>query len=118
MTFDKGPRGYFTMMGVTPAMAAEQLAAAGANVVGSNCGLAIEHMLEIIAAMRAATDHPILTHINAGIPKIEGKEIVYPDTPEHMAEQMPKLLEAGANVVGGCCGTNPNHVRAFVRALR
>lgn len=118
MTFDKGPRGYFTMMGITPEAAAEKLAEAGADVVGSNCGLPIESMIEIIGRMRAATDRPILTHVNAGIPKIERGEIVYPDTPEHMAELMPRLVEAGANIVGGCCGTGPEHVRAFAKVLR
>ncbi len=118
MTFDKGPRGYFTMMGITPAVAAEQLSEAGADVVGSNCGIAIPQMVEIIAQMRHATGKPILTHVNAGIPKIEGGEIIYPDTPDQMAEFMPRLVEAGANVIGGCCGTGPDHVRAFVRKLR
>ena len=118
MTFDKGPRGFFTMMGITPADAAVKLVEAGADVVGSNCGLPIEAMLEIVTAMRGATDSPILTHINAGIPKIEKGVIVYPDTPEHMAADMPNIVEAGANVVGGCCGTGPDHVRAFVKALR
>ena len=118
LTFDKGPRGYFTMMGITPEGAAEQLTEAGADIVGSNCGIAIEQMIEIVAAMRSATELPILTHINAGIPKIVHGKIVYPDTPEHMAQLMPKVVEAGANIVGGCCGTNPEHVRAFVRALR
>ena len=118
MTFDKGPRGYFTMMGTTPADAAQQLAEAGADIVGTNCGLAIDHMVEIVAAMRGATDQPILTHVNAGIPKIVDKEIVYPDTPELMAERMTKIVAAGANIVGGCCGTGPDHVRAFVKALR
>ena len=118
MTFDKGPRGYFTMMGITPSAAAEQLTEAGADIVGSNCGIAIPQMVEIIAAMRQATSAPILTHVNAGIPRIEGKEIVYPDTPGNMAEYMPRLVEAGANIVGGCCGTSPDHVRAFVRKLR
>ena len=118
MTFDKGPRGFFTMMGITPAAAAQQLTAAGADVVGSNCGIAIEQMIEIIAAMRSATDKPILAHVNAGIPRIENGEIVYPHTPEHMATLVPKLVEAGANIVGGCCGTGPDHIRAFVRLLR
>ena len=112
-TFDKGPRGYFTMMGVTPAGAAKQLSDAGADVVGANCGIAIEQMIEIIAAMREVTDKPILTHVNAGIPKIVKGRIVYPDTPEHMASLIPQLIEAGANIVGGCCGTGPDHVRAF-----
>ena len=118
LTFDKGPRGYFTMMGITPANGALRLAEAGADIVGTNCGLAIEHLLEIVVAMREVTDQPILTHINAGIPKIVGKEIVYPDSPEHMAKYMPQMVEAGANVIGGCCGTGPDHVRAFVNSLR
>ena len=118
MTFDKGPRGFFTMMGITPAGAAEQLAAAGADLVGSNCGIAIEHMIEIITDMRAATGTPILTHINAGIPRLESGQSVYPDTPEMMAECIPRVVAAGANIVGGCCGTSAEHVRAFVAACR
>ena len=118
MTFDKGPRGYFTMMGVTPAAAAEKLGEAGADIVGSNCGLPIEALIDIIADMRGATSLPILTHINAGIPNIVSGEIVYPDTPDHMASEMPKVIEAGANIVGGCCGTSPEHVQAFARELK
>ncbi len=117
MTFDQGPRGYFTMMGATPAAAAERLAEAGADIVGSNCGIPIESMIEIVAAMRAATDLPILTHINAGTPRVEQGGTVYPDTPEHMASLLPKVVEAGAGIIGGCCGTGPDHIRAFVRAL-
>ena len=118
MTFDKGPRGFFTMMGVTPAGAARALGEAGADIVGANCGLPIEPMTEIIAAMRAATDLPILTHVNAGIPKIVGADVVYPDSPDRMAARMKELVAAGANIVGGCCGTGPDHIRAFARALR
>lgn len=118
MTFDKGPRGYFTMMGLTPQAAAEKLTEAGADVVGSNCGVGIEQMIEIITAMRNATDKPILTHVNAGIPRIEKGVVVYPHTPDHMAEQMIRMVEAGANIVGGCCGTSAKHVRAFVQAIR
>lgn len=118
MTFDRGPRGYFTMMGLTPASAAEKLSEAGADIVGSNCGIAIEQMIEIIAKMRSATDKPLLAHVNAGIPKIENGRIVYPDTPEHMAQQYRKLVDAGADIVGGCCGTGPDHIRAIARTLK
>lgn len=117
MTYDRGPRGYFTMMGVTPEMAAEQLTEAGADIVGSNCGIAIGDMIEIIAAFRTATDRPILTHINAGIPRIVAGKVVYPDTPTFMAEQMERVVEAGANIIGGCCGTGPDYVRAFRERL-
>jgi len=118
MTFDKGPRGFFTMFGTTPARAAEQLAEAGADIVGSNCGLAIDPMIEIIGAMREATSLPILTHVNAGIPKIVKGEIVYLDTPDYMAEKMKAMVDVGANIIGGCCGTGPDHIRAFVQVLR
>ncbi len=117
LTFDKGPRGFFTMFGITPAGAAEQLGAGGADVVGSNCGIAIGDMIDIIAAMREATDRPILSHVNAGLPKIESGRIIYPDTPDFMAGQYARLVEAGANIVGGCCGTNPDHIRAIAAAL-
>lgn len=118
LCFDRGPRGLFTMMGDTPQSASEALTEMGADVVGSNCGIAIGDMIEVIGAMRQATDRPILTHINAGIPRIEAGEIVYPDSPEFMADQMERVIEAGANLVGGCCGTGPEHVRAFVSRLR
>jgi 5-methyltetrahydrofolate--homocysteine methyltransferase len=118
MTFDSGRRGYFTMMGITPEVAARKLDEAGADAVGSNCGIAIEHMIQIIAAMRRATTKPILAHVNAGMPEMGNGQIVYPDTPQHMAELMPSMVQAGANIVGGCCGTGPDHIRAFVKALR
>ena len=118
LCYDRGPRGLFTMMGDTPESTALALAEAGADVVGSNCGIAIGDMIEVIAAMRGVTDLPILTHVNAGIPSIVSGDIVYPDEPEFMAEQMRKVIEAGANIVGGCCGTGPAHVRAFSLLLR
>ena len=118
LTFDKGPRGYFTMFGITPQGAAEELSEAGSDVVGSNCGIAIEQMIEIIAAMRTATKKPIITHVNAGMPRIEGGKIIYPHTPQHMAPLYTKLVDAGANIVGGCCGTGPAHIRAIVKALK
>lgn len=118
LCYDRGPRGLFTMMGDTPESTALALAEAGADVVGSNCGIAIGDMIEVIAAMRGVTDLPILTHVNAGIPSIVSGEIVYPDEPEFMAEQMRRVIEAGANIVGGCCGTGPAHVRAFSLLLR
>ena len=118
LCFDRGPRGLFTMMGDTPQSAAEALTEAGADVVGSNCGIAIGDMIDVIGAMRQATDRPILTHVNAGIPRIEAGEIVYPDSPDFIAEQMERVVAAGANVIGGCCGTGPENVRAFVSRLR
>jgi 5-methyltetrahydrofolate--homocysteine methyltransferase len=117
LTFDQGPRGFFTMFGITPVGAVEQMSKAGADVVGSNCGITIAQMIDIIAAMRQATDKPIIAHVNAGIPKIVNGRIVYPDTPDYMANLYPKLVEAGASIVGGCCGTTPEHIRAIANVL-
>jgi len=118
MSFDKGPRGLFTMMGVTPRQAAEELSEAGADVVGTNCGNGIDVMVEIAREIRAATDVPVLVHSNAGIPSIRKGIIEYPETPEYMAERVEQLAELGVNVIGGCCGTTPKHIRAFVDVLR
>ena len=118
MTFDKGPRGNFTMMGVTPQDAVRGLLDAGADVVGSNCGNGILYQIEIVEEMRQVTDAPILVHANAGIPQVRKGQIIYPETPEWMAAHYRTLVEAGANVVGGCCGTTPAHIREIVRVLR
>ena len=113
MTFDKGPRGLFTMMGVTPERAVKELLDAGSHVVGSNCGNGIEVMIEVARQMRQATDAPILIHSNAGIPIIRKGQIVYPETPEFMADRFLELADLGINLLGGCCGTTPEHIKAI-----
>lgn len=118
MTFARNPRGLFTMMGVAPEQCAQRLAEAGADVVGSNCGVPIDDMVEIITAMRAVTDKPLLTHVNAGTPRVEQDRTIYPGSPDYMAERATTLVDRGANIIGGCCGTGPEHIRAFVAALR
>ena len=118
MIFDKGPRGYFTMMGVTPEQCVSELSAAGADVVGTNCGNGIEKMVEIAERMRAATDGYLAVHSNAGIPAIVQGRIVYPETPEFMVDGFRKLYDLGVNIIGGCCGTGPDHIRELSRELR
>ncbi|MDA1347979.1 MAG: homocysteine S-methyltransferase family protein [Chloroflexi bacterium] len=118
MVFDKGPRGYFTMMGVTPEAGLNGMLEAGADVVGTNCGNGIELMVELAGQMRKFTDRYLLVHSNAGIPKIQKGEIVYSETPEFMAEGFKKLAGIGVNIMGGCCGTGPDHIRAIHQALR
>ena len=118
MTFDKGPRGFFTMMGVTPERAVKELQDAGAHVVGTNCGNGIEAMIEIAAEMRAATDGNLLVHSNAGIPAIRKGQIVYPETPEWMAERFKAIADSGITIFGGCCGTTPTHIEALHKAVR
>ena len=117
MTFDKGPRGFFTMMGVTPEEAARELRDAGADVVGGNCGNGIDNMMELARLIRPATDGPMLIHSNAGIPAIRQGQIVYPETPEFMAPRFKEMSEMGVNIFGGCCGTTPRHIRAISEIL-
>lgn len=118
-TFDMAAQGrYRTMMGLPPDEAARQAAAAGAHVIGSNCGNGMARMIDIVREMRAAVPGaPILVQANAGLPRIVNGATVFPETPETMAAFVPELVKAGANVIGGCCGTTPAHIRAIKRAV-
>lgn len=114
-TFEKTLQGDFrTMMGISPGDAATAMIEAGAHIIGSNCGNGIERMVDIVREMRrVAPETPILVHANAGLPKnIDGKDI-FPESPEDMAGQISELIQAGVNIVGGCCGTTPEHIRAM-----
>ncbi len=117
MVFDKGPRGFFTMMGITPERAVHAMEEAGAHVVGSNCGNGIDNMVDIARRMRAETDGYLLIHSNAGIPAMRSGQIVYPESPEYMAERFRELADLGVNIIGGCCGTGPEHIRALASAV-
>jgi 5-methyltetrahydrofolate--homocysteine methyltransferase len=117
MTFEPTPRGYFTIMGVSVEKAVAGLEAAGADVVGSNCGTGIEDMVSIARAMTRATRLPLLIQPNAGLPQSRDGQVVYDETPEAMAARVPELLDLGVAIVGGCCGTTPDHIRAIRRAV-
>jgi 5-methyltetrahydrofolate--homocysteine methyltransferase len=117
MTFDKGARGYATMMGVTPSHAGSELEHAGADAVGSNCGAGIENMIEITRLLRPATSLPLWIKPNAGLPELIGDATVYRETPDQMSARIPELVDAGATFIGGCCGTTPDHISAFRKVL-
>lgn len=114
-TFDAiGGGEYRTMMGVSPTEAATACVQAGADIIGTNCGNGLKNMAEIVAEMKKATPNvPILVHANAGLPKVENGVTVFPETPEQMAEQVQSIIEAGASILGGCCGTTPQHISAI-----
>jgi len=114
MTFDKGKKGYATIMGVRPEQAVRELEKHGADIVGANCGAGFENMIEVVRTMREATPLPIWCKPNAGLPELINGMTVYRETPEMMAAQLKALIDAGANIVGGCCGTTPAHIRALV----
>jgi len=117
MTFDPTPRGFFTIMGNSVAAVCSGLADAGADVVGSNCGNGIDRMVEIARAFGEATRLPILIQSNAGQPAMEAGRVVYSESPEMFADRAPALIDAGARIIGGCCGTTPAHIRALHDAV-
>ncbi|MFW6151608.1 MAG: homocysteine S-methyltransferase family protein [Verrucomicrobiota bacterium] len=114
-TFEQTVRGdYRTMMGVSPRQMAEEMLRSGADIVGTNCGNGMERMAHIVDTMSpVAGQTPILVHANAGMPVNKGGVDVFPETPEQMAENAVPVLEAGARIIGGCCGTTPDHIRAL-----
>ena len=113
MTFDKGPRGYFSMMGVTPRQTAMELSNTNIDVLGANCGNGIDQMTEIFEVIIGASSKPVLIHSNAGIPKIVEKKVVYDENPDYMAEYFVSLIQRGAKIVGGCCGVTPKHIESL-----
>jgi len=112
-TFDKTPLGeYRTMMGHTPADVAHAMAEAGADVIGANCGHGIEQMVPIARQLKESEpDIPILIQANAGEPYIHDDKTVFPETPEETVVWIPELLDIGVSLIGGCCGTTPDHIR-------
>ncbi len=117
MTYDPTPKGFFTIMGDTIEKTSHELEEAGADVVGSNCGNGIENMIRIAREYRKHTSLPLIIQSNAGLPLIENGELVYPETPEFMALKAKELVDAGVSIIGGCCGTTPEHIRAIKKAL-
>jgi 5-methyltetrahydrofolate--homocysteine methyltransferase len=118
MVFDKGPRGFFTMMGVTPERGVMELREAGADIVGANCGNGIDAMVELAQQMRGVDNGYMMLQSNAGIPDLKNGEVVYNESPEFMAERFKTLADMGFNVLGGCCGTGPDHIRALSKLFR
>lgn len=119
MTFDRQVSGgYATMMGITPEMFVRAISEAGATVAGSNCGTGAADMINVLREMNAAVpDFPLLAMPNAGMPVLENGHTVFKETAQQMAELVDGLLNAGAVVVGGCCGTGPDHIRAISQII-
>jgi 5-methyltetrahydrofolate--homocysteine methyltransferase len=113
MTFDSTADGFFTIMGVTIPRAASELKDAGADLVGSNCGNGSENMVRIAEEFKKVSDIPIIIQPNAGLPELKDGTAVYNENPEFMAGKARQLFETGVSVIGGCCGTTPEHIRAI-----
>jgi len=117
-TFDPLPDGsYASMMGVTPEAFAPAAVAGGAHIVGANCGVGPEHLLRVIARIRSVVHVPIIAMPNAGMPELVDGRTVFPATPEDMAGKVAALMDAGARIIGGCCGTTPAHIAAMAKKI-
>lgn len=120
MTFEKSPEGeFYTMMGVTPAEMVNKIIEAGATIIGANCGNGMENMIGVADEIRKNNaDIPLLIHANAGMPVYKDGETYYLETPEQMAGFVERLMNAGANIIGGCCGTTPEHIRQIAQIIK
>lgn len=118
LTFDPTPRGFYTVMGSNIETAVKELKSAGVDVVGSNCGNGLDTMIEIAAAFTEASGLPVLIQSNAGLPVLENKKAVYPESAEYFQERMSALMQTGVKLIGGCCGTTPDHIRAIAEVVK
>ena len=119
LTFDKLVTGEFrTMMGISPSEMIQPLVNAGAAVIGANCGNGMAGMVDIVKEIRQTDSKiPILVHANAGMPVYRDGHTHFPESPEETASYVSALVSAGANIIGGCCGTTPEHVRKIKLAI-
>jgi 5-methyltetrahydrofolate--homocysteine methyltransferase len=108
-----------TMMGTSPERAAEFMVESGADIVALNCGTGVDMRLaaETVKLYRQTCTLPIMAQPNAGLPVLENMKVVYKETPDEMAEGVAELVEAGARILGGCCGSTPDHIRRFREVL-
>jgi len=120
MTFEKTEANDFrSMMGVAPVDMVREVIDAGAEMIGANCGNGIQDMIGIVEEIRSLDkDIPVLIHANAGMPVYKDGKTIFPETPTEMAGYIQKIMDAGANVIGGCCGTTPDHICKITEVVR
>ncbi|MBI5376407.1 MAG: homocysteine S-methyltransferase family protein [Candidatus Schekmanbacteria bacterium] len=115
MTFQTNLR---SLVGVTPEIAAVVLSSMGLSAIGANCSLGIDGMVEIAKQMKSVSVTPLICQPNAGLPQLIDGKTVFPATPSEMAKGAKKLVSVGANIIGGCCGTTPVHLKAMKKAVK
>ena len=111
MTYTFNGTDFVTMMGVTLKQAAEQLAKAGADVIGANCGMGTKNMVQLTKNLRPLTKLPVWIKPNAGLPELVDGKTVYRETIDEISRSMSEIIDAGADIVGGCCGFSPEHIK-------
>jgi 5-methyltetrahydrofolate--homocysteine methyltransferase len=119
MTFNHVPRGYFTLMGNSAAACLETLEKEGVPAVGANCTINSEEMAGLVKEMRAATSLPLIAQANAGKPCLTAEgQVAYEQGLEDYVKHVPAIAANGANLIGGCCGTNPDYIRRMAKILK
>ena len=114
LTFEDNGR---SVLGTSPEAAAITLTAAGADLIGSNCGLGVEGMYDLLKGMRRVSQLPLICQANAGLPQLVDGKTIFPAGPDEMTAYHDRLLALGVRVIGGCCGTTPAHIKAMRAAL-
>lgn len=119
MTFNLNPKGYFTIMGNSVSQCVEDLEKNDVPVLGTNCTLDSSGMVNLIKAMREATPLPLIAQANAGQPAISSNgKVVYSQEIEDYVSHIPQMIQNGANLIGGCCGTNPDYIRRMAEVIK
>jgi len=120
MTFERTVDGeYRSMMGVSPTEMMQELVPEGVDIIGANCGNGIEGMIQIVKEIRICnTVIPVLIHANAGMPVYDDGKTVFPESPLQTASYVKAIIEAGVNIIGGCCGTTPEHIHQISLVAR
>jgi len=119
MTFNNYPKGFFTIMGNSVSHCVEELEKNDVPVIGSNCTINSEEMVDLIKTMREATSLPLIAQANAGKPSLSAEgEVSYSQGLEDYVRFIPKIIKNGATLVGGCCGTNPDYIRCMAQIIK
>ncbi len=119
MTFKFVPRGFFTIMGDSVSQYLETMTGEGVPAIGANCTIGSDEMADLVKDMRSKTSLPIIAQANAGQPSVDPEgRVVYSQTPEEYVSSVPSIVENGANLIGGCCGTTPDHIRLIAAWLK
>lgn len=116
-TFNLTASGYRTLMGNSIQECMEMSKKYGADAVGSNCGSGIKNFITIAKEIKQITNLPVWIKPNAGIPELVDGKTIYQDSPEYMAGFVPELINSGASIIGGCCGTTPLHIQKIAQEI-
>ncbi|MCG8566916.1 MAG: homocysteine S-methyltransferase family protein [Desulfobacterales bacterium] len=112
MTFKETPKGFFTIMGNAPEASMKALVDEGASAVGANCSMGSDTMVTLAGQIRDSVDCPVVIQPNAGMPQTgENNTVFYPESEDFFAGNIKKIKDLGVEIVGGCCGTNPDYIR-------